>query len=212
MSTTDASISQAEAGLEKASGLADGNSSARTALTSVDLDARLQEVQLGDKLPSSPSTAALSTPSYDDSTLIPSEARERSRAETTVVSIDGKKAGTGNASIQPDNARCHGNDCQQEKGEKNEPKEDGHGGASRKSSKKERLEDSPDLAHFNDAQKKVILDQTRMFNEERSVKYIDIYWFSTKSELALNLLGLIAAIASGVVQPLMTVLFGALTT
>lgn len=73
-------------------------------------------------------------------------------------------------------------------------------------------EDNPDLAHFTPEQKKIIIDQVDMGHGGRKATYLDLYKFSTKYELLLDFIGIICAIASGVVQPLMTVVFGNLTT
>lgn len=77
---------------------------------------------------------------------------------------------------------------------------------------KVRTEDDPELAHFTPEQKRIILAQVEMGNANKSATYADIYKFSTKFELLLDAIGLLAAIASGIVQPLMTVVFGNLTT
>ena len=73
-------------------------------------------------------------------------------------------------------------------------------------------EDDPDLAHFTHEQKRIILAQTEMGNGNRKATYLDIYKFSTRYERIMNIVGIFAAIISGIVQPLMTVLFGNLTT
>lgn len=82
----------------------------------------------------------------------------------------------------------------------------------KKSTKKENPEDNPELAHFTPEQKRIILDQVEMGNGNKTATYLDIYKFSTKFELFLDFIGIIAAIVSGVVQPLMTLIFGNLTT
>ena len=56
-------------------------------------------------------------------------------------------------------------------------------------------EDNPDLAHFTPEQKRIILAQTEMGNEGRTVTYFDIFKYATKEELAINLIGLIAGAA-----------------
>lgn len=82
----------------------------------------------------------------------------------------------------------------------------------KKNASKEKPEDNPELAHFTPEQKRIILEQTEMGNGGKTATYLDIYKFATKFELFLNFIGIIAAIVSGVVQPLMTLIFGNLTT
>lgn len=60
-------------------------------------------------------------------------------------------------------------------------------------------EDDPDLAHFTPEQKKIIIDQVDMRLKGKKIGYLDIYRFSTKYELLLDAVGIVAAIASGVV-------------
>ena len=69
-----------------------------------------------------------------------------------------------------------------------------------------------DLAHFTHEQRRIMLAQTEIGNGNRKSTYLDIYKFSTPAERIINFIGIIASIISGVIQPLMTVLFGNLTT
>jgi hypothetical protein len=102
---------------------------------------------------------------------------------------------------------AHGNHNTDHKKEKKAKKD-----KKKKSNKKENPEDNPELAHFTPEQKRIILDQVEMGNGNKTATYLDIYKFATKFELFLNFIGIIAAIVSGVVQPLMTLIFGNLTT
>jgi hypothetical protein len=60
-------------------------------------------------------------------------------------------------------------------------------------------EDDPDLAHLDHRQKRILLDQIDMDQKGKSISYLAIYRFSSKYELLLDAIGILAAIASGIV-------------
>ncbi|GAA6011919.1 hypothetical protein JCM10207_003429 [Rhodosporidiobolus poonsookiae] len=67
--------------------------------------------------------------------------------------------------------------------------------------------EDPALAHLEPKHRKVIAEQTFV----SKAKFTSVYRFHTRSELLLNALGLLAAIAAGVASPLMALVFGNLT-
>ncbi|GAA6011902.1 hypothetical protein JCM10207_003424 [Rhodosporidiobolus poonsookiae] len=67
--------------------------------------------------------------------------------------------------------------------------------------------DDPALAHLKHEHRKVIAEQTFV----SKAKSTSVYRFHTRSELLLNAVGLVAAIAAGVANPLMALVFGNLT-
>ncbi|KAK4047990.1 hypothetical protein OIV83_005024 [Microbotryomycetes sp. JL201] len=71
--------------------------------------------------------------------------------------------------------------------------------------------DSPELAKLTEEERKIVFDQVHV-DKRPPVKFAELFRFATKFELALNFIGLIAAIVSGATQPLMTVVFGSLTS
>ncbi|KAK4053219.1 hypothetical protein OIO90_003993 [Microbotryomycetes sp. JL221] len=70
---------------------------------------------------------------------------------------------------------------------------------------------SPELAKLNEEERKIVLDQIHV-DKRPPVKFTELFRYATKFEVMLNGLGLVAAIVSGATQPLMTVVFGALTS
>ncbi|KAM0787890.1 hypothetical protein ACM66B_003940 [Microbotryomycetes sp. NB124-2] len=71
--------------------------------------------------------------------------------------------------------------------------------------------DSPELAKLTEEERKIVFDQVHV-DKRSPVKFFELFRYATKFELALNALGLVAAIVSGATQPLMTVVFGSLTS
>lgn len=68
-----------------------------------------------------------------------------------------------------------------------------------------------DLSHLSEAQQQIIHDQIDA-GPPRKGSYTDLLRFGTAQELSLNGLGLLAAIAAGVCQPLMIFIFGDIIT
>lgn len=66
------------------------------------------------------------------------------------------------------------------------------------------------LAHFSPAERKIMEEQSYIA-PERKAGFKELYRFQTRTETALNLIGIVCAIATGVAQPLMTLVFGSLT-
>jgi hypothetical protein len=66
-------------------------------------------------------------------------------------------------------------------------------------------------AHFTPAERKILEDQAAV-PPLRKVTMGELFRFQTKWEKAFNAAGLLCAIVSGAAQPLMTVVFGSLTT
>lgn len=88
-------------------------------------------------------------------------------------------------------------DIESDKGEKSKKKKSKKGKEEKE--KENPPEDDPDLAHFTPEQKKIIIDQVDMRPKGKKIGYLDIYRFSNKHELLLDAIGILAAIASGVV-------------
>ncbi|TNY20501.1 P-loop containing nucleoside triphosphate hydrolase protein [Rhodotorula diobovata] len=72
------------------------------------------------------------------------------------------------------------------------------------------LED-PELAHLSPEYRKVVAEQIATIKRP-PCKFSELFRYTTKLELFMNAIGLICAIAAGVAQPAMTILFGNLTT
>ncbi|GAA5842598.1 hypothetical protein JCM9279_003631 [Rhodotorula babjevae] len=72
------------------------------------------------------------------------------------------------------------------------------------------LED-PELAHLSPEYRKIVAEQIATIKRPPS-KFSELFRYTTKFELAMNFIGIICAIAAGVAQPAMTILFGNLTT
>ncbi|BGP40022.1 hypothetical protein JCM10450v2_004002 [Rhodotorula kratochvilovae] len=72
------------------------------------------------------------------------------------------------------------------------------------------LED-PELAHLSPEYRKVVAEQIATIKRPPT-GFRDLFRYTTKLELLLNGIGLLCAIAAGVAQPGMTILFGSLTT
>ncbi|GAA5897055.1 hypothetical protein JCM8208_006155 [Rhodotorula glutinis] len=72
------------------------------------------------------------------------------------------------------------------------------------------LED-PELAHLSPEYRKIVAEQIATIKRPPS-SFRELFRYTTKFELAMNFVGLICAIAAGVAQPAMTILFGNLTT
>ncbi|KAM0748317.1 P-loop containing nucleoside triphosphate hydrolase protein [Meredithblackwellia eburnea MCA 4105] len=72
------------------------------------------------------------------------------------------------------------------------------------------LED-PELSHLTDEQRKIVAEQIYL-EKPPPAGLFTLFRYSTKFEVTLNLIGLLAAIVAGAAQPLMTIVFGSLTT
>ncbi|GJN89308.1 hypothetical protein Rhopal_002288-T1 [Rhodotorula paludigena] len=72
------------------------------------------------------------------------------------------------------------------------------------------LED-PELAHLDPERRRIIAEQIATIKRP-PVSFVQLFRYTTKWELFLNGIGTICAIAAGVAQPAMTILFGNLTT
>ncbi|KAK4704235.1 ATP-binding cassette, subfamily B (MDR/TAP), member 1, partial [Phenoliferia sp. Uapishka_3] len=71
--------------------------------------------------------------------------------------------------------------------------------------------DNPELAHLTEEQRRIVAEQIYV-PKPPAAGFSTLFRFSTKIELSLNALGVLAAIVAGAAQPLMTVVFGSLTT
>ncbi|GAA5824101.1 hypothetical protein JCM11251_001522 [Rhodosporidiobolus azoricus] len=71
--------------------------------------------------------------------------------------------------------------------------------------------DNPELAGLKEQHRRVIAEQVAVIKRPPATMK-DLFRYHTKFEILLNVLGLIAAIAAGVAQPAMTIIFGNLTT
>lgn len=71
---------------------------------------------------------------------------------------------------------------------------------------------APDLSHLTPEQQEIILAQTKLPDTKKDPSYLDLYTFATPLERCLNVLGLLAAVAAGVCQPLMIFILGDLIT
>ncbi|KAK4052730.1 hypothetical protein OIV83_002017 [Microbotryomycetes sp. JL201] len=68
----------------------------------------------------------------------------------------------------------------------------------------------PDLSNLTEHQRHVVTAQT-FTAKQTPISYFALFRFATPFELAINILGLICAIAAGTTQPLLTVVFSSLT-
>ncbi|ORY49292.1 P-loop containing nucleoside triphosphate hydrolase protein [Leucosporidium creatinivorum] len=84
-------------------------------------------------------------------------------------------------------------------------------GASEKQSIVVEMEKIKIVSGLSEEQRKRLEEQGRV-EEPTMSGYFTLFRFATKGELCLNAIGLLAAVVAGAAQPLMTVVFGALTT
>ncbi|KWU43090.1 P-loop containing nucleoside triphosphate hydrolase protein [Rhodotorula sp. JG-1b] len=71
--------------------------------------------------------------------------------------------------------------------------------------------ENPELAHLDPERRKIIAEQIAVIKRPPA-GFFELFRYSTKFEVFLNVVGIICAIAAGVAQPAMTILFGNLTT
>ncbi|KAI5480306.1 ATP-binding cassette, subfamily B (MDR/TAP), member 1 [Pseudohyphozyma bogoriensis] len=73
------------------------------------------------------------------------------------------------------------------------------------------MEEDPEMAGLTDEQRRIVMEQ--VFTAKTPlVSFFQLFRFNTKFEIFLNVVGLFFAIVAGAAQPLMTVVFGAITT
>ncbi|SCV74374.1 BQ2448_6806 [Microbotryum intermedium] len=95
-------------------------------------------------------------------------------------------------------------------GKKTKANQDDSSGDGSHTPGEEVLED-PELAHLTDEQRRIVAEQVQLVKTP-TVSFWGLFRYTTKFEMFLNFLGILGAIVAGAAQPLMTVVFGALTT
>ncbi|SCZ98574.1 BZ3500_MvSof-1268-A1-R1_Chr3-1g05473 [Microbotryum saponariae] len=129
--------------------------------------------------------------------VAPQDGQDRSRPEIVNHASTGSgKTATGITPSSP--------------GKKSKSNQDGNSGDGSHTPGEEVLED-PEMAHLTDEQRRIVAEQVQLVMTP-TVSFWGLFRYTTKFEMFLNFIGILGAIVAGAAQPLMTVVFGALTT